>query len=48
MKHSQPNIAKALKNKRCPKCNSIMAKHVNRWYCGKCHYTEFIKASSSA
>jgi len=35
-----------LKNKKCPKCGSIMAHHlvpVERWHCGKCKYTEFIK-----
>ena len=34
-----------LKNKKCPKCGSIMAHHkypVERWACGKCGYTEFI------
>lgn len=34
-----------LKNKRCPRCGSIMAHHlkpVERWHCGKCNYTEFI------
>jgi small subunit ribosomal protein S27Ae len=34
-----------LKNKRCPRCGSVMAHHlkpVERWHCGKCSYTEFI------
>lgn len=34
-----------LKNKRCPRCGSVMAHHkqpVERWHCGKCNYTEFI------
>ncbi|MEM0366474.1 MAG: 30S ribosomal protein S27ae [Acidilobaceae archaeon] len=34
-----------LKNKKCPRCGSIMAHHmqpVERWHCGKCSYTEFI------
>ncbi len=34
-----------LKNKKCPRCGSIMAHHkkpVERWHCGKCGYTEFI------
>ncbi|MFP3233273.1 MAG: 30S ribosomal protein S27ae [Sulfolobaceae archaeon] len=34
-----------LKNKKCPRCGSIMAHHmkpVERWACGKCGYTEFI------
>jgi len=33
------------KNKFCPKCGqgTYMAKHKDRYYCGTCHYTEFIK-----
>ena len=34
-----------LKNKKCPRCGSIMAHHrrpVERWHCGKCGYTEFL------
>ena len=34
-----------LKNKKCPRCGSIMAHHkkpVERWACGKCSYTEFL------
>jgi len=34
-----------LKNKKCPRCGSIMAHHkypVERWHCGKCGYTEFV------
>lgn len=27
--------------KMCPKCNSRMAEHVDRYSCGKCGYTEF-------
>ena len=36
-------IARA--NKFCPKCGPgvFMAKHANRWHCGRCGYTEFIK-----
>ncbi len=32
-------------NKSCPKCGAgfFMAKHRNRWACGNCHYTEFVK-----
>ncbi len=32
-----------LKNKSCPKCGQgvFMANHSNRWFCGRCHYTEF-------
>jgi len=34
-----------LKNRKCPRCGSIMAHHmkpVERWHCGRCNYTEFI------
>ncbi|MEM3755360.1 MAG: 30S ribosomal protein S27ae [Candidatus Bathyarchaeia archaeon] len=37
-----------LKNKKCPRCGSIMAFHkspVERWTCGSCSYTDFIKKS---
>jgi small subunit ribosomal protein S27Ae len=27
--------------KMCPKCNSRMAEHADRYTCGKCSYTEF-------
>ena len=29
----------------CPKCGTgvFMAKHSNRYVCGNCHYTEFVK-----
>ncbi|MGC8569224.1 MAG: 30S ribosomal protein S27ae [Nitrososphaeria archaeon] len=31
-------------NRFCPKCGTgtFMAKHKDRWYCGRCGYTEFI------
>lgn len=35
-----------LKNKKCPRCGSIMAHHlkpVERWHCGKCNYTEYAR-----
>jgi len=34
------------KNKTCPKCGAgvFMAKHKDRWTCGKCGYMEKIKA----
>lgn len=35
-----------LKNKKCPRCGSIMAYHkkpVPRWHCGACGYTEFLE-----
>lgn len=28
-------------HKMCPKCNSRMAEHADRYACGKCSYTEF-------
>lgn len=34
-----------LKNKKCPRCGSVMALHkvpTARWHCGKCNYVEFI------
>jgi len=34
-----------LKNKKCPRCGSVMALHktpVARWHCGKCNYVEFL------
>lgn len=33
-----------LKNKKCPRCGSVMAFHkapTPRWHCGKCNYVEF-------
>ena len=27
--------------KMCPKCNSRMAEHSDRYACGRCSYTEF-------
>jgi len=41
----QKVIAK-LKNRKCPRCGSIMAFHkapVERWTCGSCSFTDFIK-----
>jgi len=35
-----------LKNKKCPRCGSIMAFHkspIERWTCGACSYTDFVK-----
>ena len=34
------------KNKKCPRCGSWMAHHLKpaeRWHCGKCGYTIFVK-----
>jgi small subunit ribosomal protein S27Ae len=30
--------------KLCPRCGdgTFMAKHKDRYYCGRCHYTEFL------
>jgi len=38
-----------LKNKVCPKCGAIMAHHkqpVERWHCGRCGYTIFLKSKA--
>ncbi len=34
-----------LKNKKCPRCGKVMARHENppRWNCGGCGYTEYIR-----
>ncbi len=40
-----------LKNKKCPRCGSIMGYYKaggERWYCGKCRYTEFVVGKSRA
>ncbi len=31
--------------KSCPKCGAgnFLGEHKNRLFCGKCHYTEFVK-----
>ena len=36
------------KRKFCPRCGpgTFLAAHKGRVYCGKCHYTEFLKESS--
>ncbi|HUK28100.1 MAG TPA: 30S ribosomal protein S27ae [Candidatus Acidoferrales bacterium] len=36
-----------LKNRKCPRCGNIMAYHKNpveRWTCGSCSFTDFVKA----
>jgi small subunit ribosomal protein S27Ae len=36
-----------LKNRKCPRCGNIMAHHNNpkqRWTCGSCSYTDYVKA----
>jgi small subunit ribosomal protein S27Ae len=35
-----------LRNRKCPRCGNIMAFHkspVERWTCGSCSFTDFIK-----
>ncbi|MCS7104197.1 MAG: 30S ribosomal protein S27ae [Thermofilaceae archaeon] len=35
-----------LVNRKCPRCGSVMAHHLKpaeRWHCGKCNYTEFVR-----
>ncbi|UCD72820.1 MAG: 30S ribosomal protein S27ae [Candidatus Bathyarchaeota archaeon] len=32
--------------KECPRCGTSMAAHSNRFACGKCGYTEFLKETS--
>jgi len=42
---NQKGTAK-LKNRKCPRCGNIMAFHkvpVERWTCGSCSFTDFIK-----
>ena len=41
----EKNIIK-LKNKKCSRCGNIMAFHkspTQRWTCGSCSYTEYVK-----
>jgi len=41
----EKGIAK-LKNRKCPRCANIMAFHKNpveRWTCGSCSFTDFVK-----
>jgi small subunit ribosomal protein S27Ae len=36
-----------LKNRKCPRCGNIMAYHkapVERWTCGSCSFTDFVKS----
>ncbi|MGD0177905.1 MAG: 30S ribosomal protein S27ae [Candidatus Bathyarchaeia archaeon] len=37
-----------LKNRKCPRCGNIMAFHkspVERWTCGSCSFTDFVKVT---
>jgi small subunit ribosomal protein S27Ae len=39
-----------LKNRKCPRCGNIMAYHkspVERWTCGSCSFTDFVKAKAA-
>jgi len=38
----------ALKNRRCPRCSKIMARHQapDRWSCGSCGYSEYIRSDN--
>ena len=41
------NLGKiSLNRKSCPRCGRVMAKHGNRYSCGYCGYTIYIKKSS--
>ena len=38
-----------LKNRKCPRCGNIMAYHkvpVERWTCGSCSFTDFVKTNT--
>ncbi|MEE9458911.1 MAG: 30S ribosomal protein S27ae [Candidatus Bathyarchaeia archaeon] len=38
-----------LKNRKCPRCANIMAHHTKtkqRWTCGSCNFTDYIKSQS--
>jgi len=38
------------KNRKCPRCGNIMAYHkapVERWTCGSCSFTDFVKAKAA-
>lgn len=40
-----------LRAEYCPRCRSIMAFHrepIARWYCGRCHYTEYVRVRRRA
>ena len=44
---SQKGLIK-LKNRKCPRCGNIMAFHkvpVERWTCGSCSFTDFVKVA---
>lgn len=38
-----------LRNRKCPRCGNVMALHkapVERWTCGSCSYTDYIKGQT--
>lgn len=37
-----------LKNRRCPRCSKVMARHQSpaRWSCGGCGFSEYIRSNS--
>ena len=37
---------KVIREKTCPRCGAgvFLMRAINRNYCGKCHYTEFLKS----
>ena len=37
-----------LKNKLCPRCGKVMARHSDRWACGSCQFTIFERTRSGA
>jgi ubiquitin-small subunit ribosomal protein S27Ae len=46
----EPGSELKRKLKNCPKCGAgvFMAKHKDREYCGKCHYTSFSNTNVEA
>lgn len=43
--HQTPNLLsfiKSLDNPKCDKCQSLLADHTDRYYCGKCHISKLI------
>ena len=38
---SKKSVKPYKSGKMCPKCNSRMADHADRYSCGRCGYTEF-------
>ena len=37
-----------LKNRLCPRCGKVMARHSDRWACGSCQFTIFERTRSGA